>query len=135
MKNTDYGSNTMTERELNRILLSISESDNVANYFNSLQNDMKLLADEVVRLRREINKHKASTLEYCQDKKDNTLKDLDLNNNLWEQINYPIKQEPNYTSCSDCLRYFYSYDAKDDEGLCYYCWFDKKIKLRKKQES
>lgn len=135
MKNTDYGSKTMNERELNRILLSISESDNIVNYINSLQNDAKMLADEVVRLRREISKHKASVLQYCDDKDDNFLKNLEINNDLWDQLNYQSKKEPNYMPCGNCLRSFYSYDPKDDEGLCYYCWFDKKIKLKNKKES
>ena len=121
----------MTEKELNRILLSISESDNIANYFNCLQTDMKMLADEVIRLRREINNHKFRLFEYCDKNKDNNLKCLQINVDLWNQINYFNKEEPNYQPCSNCLRNFYSYDAKDDEGLCYYCWFDKKVKQRK----
>lgn len=116
----------MNEKEINSIMYSLSELSDLPNTISSILKDTKTLADELINLRREINKHKAETLKLIE-----TNKTIDeINKDLWKLVDQSVIKSPEHISCKNCLRYFYSYDSKDDEGLCYYCWFDEECKRR-----
>jgi hypothetical protein len=114
----------MTDKELNKILFTMNELCSLPSAISKLQEDMKILADEVINLRREIINHRNETLRLTEEKKPFD----EVNTKLWSLINKSIDKKPDYLPCKNCIRYFYSYDAEDDLGLCYYCWFDQESK-------
>ena len=116
----------MNEKEINLIMYSLSESSYLPNAISDILKDAKALADELISVRREIAKHKNETLGLIETNK--TIEEI--NKDLWKIIDKSVLSKPEYIPCKNCLRYFYSYDSKDDEGLCYYCWFDKECKIR-----